>query len=204
MVRYIAFRSRELEHDTKGAFDRERDHADVARFCKQLEDPKTRHARAAKAYHCLFSLPRDDFERTGTGDWKEVVRDTLSTYERNRNRRLEWIAAEHKDLEHPHCHVVIKAVYETGEGARRQLRLSKEDIKEIRQVLGKELARRREAFRAMHPEPPRLTFQRLNMTVAVDRLLQWMSEQIRQERRHRQREMDEAHDRWLRDDGRDR
>jgi hypothetical protein len=199
MVRYIAFRSRELEEDRKGAFDAERDHADVNRFCERLDDWKTRHPKAAKAYHCLFSLPRGDFDRTGMADWKEVVRDTLASYERAHNRKLDWIASEHKDPKHPHCHVVIKAVYESGTGARRQLRLSKADIQEIRQTVGQELSRRREAYRALHPEPARDNSRGFDFAGATGQFMRWLQHRIERDRWEREREMESAHQRWLRE-----
>lgn len=198
MIRYVAFRSRDLEGKEKGAFDRDHDHADVKQFVQSIPDRLTRHRHAPKAFHSLFSLTRGEFERAGLQDWRQVVRDVMATYERESGRRLEWIAANHDNPAHPHCHVIIKGVYEKAEGERRKLRFDKADLRLLRQITGRELAYHRAQVRANERVAGRL-FEPGQMIRTAGSLLKTLQEMLWDERR-RQREAERARQRWLRDE----
>lgn len=198
MIRYVAFRSRDLEGKQKGAFDRQHDHADVREFVERIPDRLTRHQFAPKAFHCLFSLPREEFERTGLEDWRQVVRGVMAAYERESGRRLDWIAANHDNPTHPHCHVIIKAVYERDSGERRKLRFDKADLRLLRQITGRELAYHREQVRALERASGRfLEPERAVRTLGS--VLQTLQKMLEEERQ-RQREAERSRERWLRDE----
>lgn len=198
MIRYVAFRSRDLDGKEKGAFDRDHDHADVKEFVERIPDRLTRHERAPKAFHCLFSLPREEFERVGLQDWRQVVRDVMARYERESGRRLEWIAANHDNPTHPHCHVIIKAVYEKETGERHKLRFDRADLKLLRQITGRELAYHREQVRADERVNGRM-IEPDRAVRTVGSLLRTLQQMLEEERR-RQWEAERERDRWLRDE----
>jgi hypothetical protein len=128
-VRYHAFRSRELPHDERGMFDRTSDHADVGRFIASLDDPLTRDWQTRKGtviqppklHRLMFSLSRREFEASGLTSWKPVIREALESVERYHGIKLDWVAAEHQSLTHPHVHVDIKSVYTAADGTRHRL-----------------------------------------------------------------------------------
>ncbi len=204
MIRYVAFRSKDLEGKEKGAFGPDTDHSDVKSFIRDLPDRLTRHPKSPKAFHCLLSLSREEFDRCGLTDWREVTREVMQTYERETGRKLTWIASQHDNPTHPHCHIIVKAVYEDQSGRRRKLTLTREDLRQFRRVTGRVLAYHRAQARALEraagiPElhrGPELNYS----------LMKHFSRMIEEERRRRWREAERDHQRWLRgdDDDRDR
>lgn len=202
MVHYIAFRSRELPHEQKGGFDKECDHADAGRFNRSLDHRLTRHSQVPVAFHSVFSLPREEVVRAGLTEWKGFVREVMHKYEAERQIRLDWFAAFHDSESHPHCHVIIKAVYANRDGRECRLRFNKENLRQLRQLAGKTLAHQR----WLHQAPERAA--RAEATVRTQRtsarlktfgtVLDWLSNQIQQERWHRNKE-EREHQRWLRE-----
>jgi hypothetical protein len=198
MIRYVAFRSKDLEGKQKGAFGPENDHADVKAFVKDLPDRLTRHPKAPKAFHCLISLTREDFERCGLSDWKETVREVMRTYERETGRKLTWIASQHDNPTHPHCHIIVKAIYEDQNGRHRKLVMTKEDLRRFRQVTGRVLAYHRAQVRALERAAGIQVHQRA--LVAGESFMRQLWKMIDQERQRRESEAERAHQRWLRGD----
>lgn len=194
MIRYVAFRSKDVVDKEKGCFDREHDHANIKSFVRQLEDPLTRHPKAAKAYHCVFSLRRAEFDRLGLKDWRQIVRDAMETYERETGRKLEWIAANHDNQTHPHCHVIIKSAYELQDGQRKQLRLDRFDLKKFREVADQQLDRYRDKHRDLERADGQPEVDRWNR--AAGSLFATLQQMIFEEQRRR-RDSDRAHQRWL-------
>lgn len=132
-VRYHAFRTREVPRETRGMFNRDTDHADVAAFIRSLDDPLTRERptrngvqRYAVMHRLMFSLSRQEFEACGLTSWKPVIREALGAFERYHGIRLEWVAAEHLSKDHPHVHVDIKSVYLDANGKPHRLRITQE------------------------------------------------------------------------------
>lgn len=203
MIRYVAFRSKDLEGKPKGAFGPETDHADVKAFIREIPDRLTRHPRAPKAFHCLLSLSREEFERCGLTDWREVTREVMRTYEQESGRKLTWIASQHDNPTHPHCHIIVKAVYEDPSGQRRKLTLTREDLRQFRRITGRVLAYHRAQARALERAAGIPEVQR--EPARGDSLMRQFWRMIDDERRRREREAERAHQRWLRgDDDRDR
>jgi hypothetical protein len=202
MVHYIAFRSRQLAHEQKGGFDRDHDRADVDRFCHGLDHRLTRHPRVPVAFHAMVSLPREEADRAGLTDWRPLVREVMAKFEAEKQIRLEWFASFHDSETHPHCHIVIKAVYTNLDGRESRLRFNKEDLRQLRQLAGRTLAYHRyqhqapeRAARALQIEQNRQVTERFR---AMQSGIDWIREQIRKQRRPDRDE--DAHQRWLRDD----
>jgi hypothetical protein len=128
-VRYYAFRTREVEKDQVGIFDRASDHADVKRFVRNLDDPLTadkpgRPPRFAKIHRVLFTMSGAEFRRWGLTSWQPIVREAIANFEQRHGMKLDWVAAEHPSPGHPHCHVAIKSVCEDKDGDRHRLRIT--------------------------------------------------------------------------------
>jgi hypothetical protein len=201
-LRYVAWRSEDVKGRTPHIFDDRSDAADVGRFMEDLEDPLTRHQKSAKAYHCLFSLKRPDFDRAGMSDWRDEVREVMRTYELQTRRKLHWIASFHDNPGRPHCHVIIKATYTNIDGHEKKLFLNRNEVERIKEITGKALEVRgltphrsapvRDMARGMSP-----------WVAAAGSTLSWLQERIREEGRRRAREEEEMHRRWLHEEERD-
>jgi type IV secretory pathway VirD2 relaxase len=142
-VKYIAFRSREMPGEERGAFDRRTDHADVARFNDKLDDYMTRHPAATKMYKMTVSLSEQEFRGMGLTSWKPIVREVMANLEQKWGREFQWIASEHMAKGHPHVHIAIKGTCVDQTGRYRQLRLDKDHLKDIKKEFGRVIERTR-------------------------------------------------------------
>ena len=96
-------------------------------------DGTTPEGEPGKAYGPIRDdVDADDFERRGRGDrhqfrfivsaedgtelkdLKGFTRDLMGQMERDLGTRLEWIAVDHWDTEHPHTHIVLRGKDQTG------------------------------------------------------------------------------------------
>jgi hypothetical protein len=192
MIRYIAFRSRDLEGQEKGAFGPDTDHAHIKRFVQDLPDRLTRHPQAVKAFHTVFSLSREEWNRLGLTDWRPIVREVMQAYERESGRKLTWIAAQHhNNPTHPHCHVVIKAVYENEDGQRRKLFLRRQDLARFKEIMSRTLRPYRDQARILEQEAssrPRFRIEPKDMRSIAEGIRRWFAhmeyQQRLAERRH--------------------
>jgi len=194
-LNYAAFRS---EGAKQGAliFDDRTDSADVKSFLGRLDDPVSRHPRAAKAFHALFSLPTDAHARAGI-HWPDVVREVMRHYEIQTGKRLDWIAVEHPDPRHRHVHLVLKGVFTDRAGRSKRLFLGRAEIERIKELVGRALEARglmpehmrtgREEARPTRPARDRS--ERIAMAGAV---LDWLTQSIKAHQRRRQQDLDKA------------
>lgn len=150
-VRYHAFRTREIPHEQKGIFSKDKDHADIGEFIASLDDPLTRPKQTRRGeiqyavmHRLMFSLSRKEFQACGFTSWKPVIREALGYVERYHGIQLEWVAAEHQSQEHPHVHVDIKSVYTDAQGNRHRLRITQELRSHIRWAVEGIMKRERE------------------------------------------------------------
>jgi type IV secretory pathway VirD2 relaxase len=51
---------------------------------------------------------------TELGELKAFTRDLMSQMERDLGTKLDWVAVDHWDTEHPHTHIVLRGVDDTG------------------------------------------------------------------------------------------
>lgn len=134
--KYVGFRSKELNE--KGFFSAYTDTANHSNFIKRLENnPALKHSNTVKVHKLVFALPKDAYaayKRSGK-DFKDIVRQTMSDYEKNHDVKLDWIANIHKGdkSENPHCHVIIKGVSDIkGDRGYKRIKFRKDDFKELR------------------------------------------------------------------------
>ena len=130
-TKYIAFRSRE---GNLGAFNNEKEYADVKEFNRNLEDRITAHPAAPKVYKVVVSLSGDEYEKMGI-NYREFIRDTLSSYEAYSGKKFTWIAAEHMNCKHPHIHVLIKAAYQDRHGLDYRLNFNQYEFTQFKNFL---------------------------------------------------------------------
>ena len=130
-TKYIAFRSRE---GGLGAFDMEKEHADVKVFNKGLKDRITSHPASPKVYKVVISLSGDEYKKAGI-NYREFIRNTLSNYEIYSGRKLTWIASEHMNCGHPHVHLLIKPTYQDRHGLSYRLKFNQYEFDQFKNYL---------------------------------------------------------------------
>lgn len=156
-AKYICYRERQGEMEKLGVFSKDNDHASLKGFQKMLDDKKTKHPSVAVAHELLFSMSRDEWERSDfqPGDYKTFIREVMKRYEMTTGKRLDWIAAEHLNDNNPHAHVIIKAVYHDRDGVPFRLKIEKSD-REVFRELFQEV---KNDIRGFELEPPHKNYE---------------------------------------------
>ena len=96
-------------------FDAERDDADHWAFAERCEGDR---------HHFRFIVSPDD--AVEMSDLKTFARDLVGQMEKDLGTKLEWVAVDHWNTEHPHVHLIVRGVREDGEN----LVISRDYIKE--------------------------------------------------------------------------
>ena len=91
------------------------DHADPKAFAQRCEDDR---------HHFRFIVSPDD--AVEMSDLKTFARDLVGQMEKDLGTKLEWVAVDHWNTEHPHVHLIVRGVREDGEN----LVISRDYIKE--------------------------------------------------------------------------
>jgi len=131
--RYLA-RESALEKNAKVAgFNREKEGVDIA---GQLESWQA--ARDPQMWKIILSPEFGD-----QVDLSRLTRDLITQMEKDLGTRLEWAAAEHYNTEHPHLHVVIRGVRDSGE----VLRLSRDYVQQGIRSIAADLCTRQLGYR---------------------------------------------------------
>ena len=76
-------------------------------------------------------------------DLSRLARELITQMEKDLGTKLEWVAAEHYNTEHPHVHVVIRGVRDSGE----VLRLSREYVQQGIRAIAADLCTRQLGYR---------------------------------------------------------
>ena len=84
-------------------FDAEHDEADGRAFAGRCVDDR---------HHFRFIVSPEDAAEIA--DLKAFTRDLMTNAERDLGTRLEWLAVEHHNTEHPHLHVLVRGRAEDG------------------------------------------------------------------------------------------
>lgn len=157
-VRYIGFREREDKSESLGLFSEEHDVADAESFIKSLDAKRFSHPDVPNLHTVLFSMSGDEWNRSGfqPGDYQKMIRNVMKEWEIRTGYRLEWVAAEHRNPDHPHCHVAIRAAYKDRDGVEHRLKISNEDRKFFREQFQKA----KENHRLIDPPPKELAYER--------------------------------------------
>jgi type IV secretory pathway VirD2 relaxase len=85
-------------------FDAAGDDADYRGFAERCE---------ADRHHFRFIISPDD--ATELSDLKALTRDLMAQAQRDLGSRLEWVAVDHWNTEHPHVHVIIRGRADDGQ-----------------------------------------------------------------------------------------
>ncbi len=102
-LRYIQRDGVSKEHEPGQLYDAEDNHADGNSFLKRSEGD--RHQ-----FRFIVS-PEDGSEFC---DLKPFIRDLMKTMEDDLGTRLDWVAVDHFNTEHPHTHIVLRGKDDTG------------------------------------------------------------------------------------------
>src|SRR2546430_1008952 len=78
-------------------FDAERDSTDHRAFAERCDSDR---------HHFRFIVSPDD--ATELSDLKTFARDLMAQAQRDLGTRLDWVAVDHWNTEHPHVHVIIR------------------------------------------------------------------------------------------------
>jgi type IV secretory pathway VirD2 relaxase len=85
-------------------FDAERDSTDHRAFAERCDsDP----------HHFRFIVSPDD--ATEVSDLKSFTRDLMAQAQRDLGTRLDWVAVDHWNTEHPHVHVIFRGRTDDGQ-----------------------------------------------------------------------------------------
>ena len=84
-------------------FDAEHDDADHRAFADRCEDDR---------HHFRFIVSPEDAEQLS--DLKAFTRDLMAQAERDLGTKLDWVAVDHWNTEHPHIHVIVRGKGDDG------------------------------------------------------------------------------------------
>jgi len=84
-------------------FDAQGDSADYKEFAERC---------AGDRHHFRFIVSPDDAEQLS--DLKAFTRDLMGQAERDLGTKLDWVAVDHWNTEHPHIHVIVRGVSDDG------------------------------------------------------------------------------------------
>jgi len=81
-------------------------------------------------------------------DLRQLTREVLGQLERDSGAELPpWIAAEHRNTDHPHVHVVMAARRQLENGRYQSLLITRQRLQRIKEATGLEMHRQREPER---------------------------------------------------------
>ncbi|MEW6121691.1 MAG: DUF3363 domain-containing protein [Pseudomonadota bacterium] len=96
-------------------FGPDTENADVGAFAERCQDDR---------HHFRFIISPDD--ALEMSDLKSFTRDLVGQMEKDLGTRLDWVAVDHWNTEHPHIHLIVRGVGDDG----RDLVISRDYIKE--------------------------------------------------------------------------
>ena len=132
--RYLARESATFESDAKPVgFSRESDGVDIAGRLQSWQ------AAGDQQFWKLIVSP----EFGDRADLSRLTRELIKQMEMDLGTDLEWVAAEHRNTEHPHVHVVIRGVRDSGE----VLRLSRDYVQQGIRGIAADLCTRQLGYR---------------------------------------------------------
>ncbi|MBN9074707.1 MAG: type VI secretion protein [Rhizobiales bacterium 65-79] len=91
------------------------DDADPKAFAERCQDDR---------HHFRFIVSPDD--ATDMADLRSFARDLVTQMEKDLDTRLDWVAVDHWNTEHPHVHLIVRGVRKDGQ----DLVISRDYIKE--------------------------------------------------------------------------
>jgi len=132
--RYLARESAAFENDAKPVgFNRETEGVDIARKLQSWQN-----ADDQQFWKLIVSPEFGD-----RVDLSRLTRELIKQMEKDLGTDFEWVAAEHYNTEHPHVHVVIRGVRDSGEA----LRLTREYVQQGIRTIAADLCTRQIGYR---------------------------------------------------------
>ena len=108
-------------------FNAEHDDADHRAFAERCEGDR---------HHFRFIVSPDDAAELS--DLKTLTRDLMAQAQRDLGTKLDWVAVDHWNTEHPHIHVIVRGRADDG----RDLVISRDYIREGMRARARDLATR--------------------------------------------------------------
>jgi type IV secretory pathway VirD2 relaxase len=102
-LRYIQRDGVSKDHEPGRLYDAAQDEADGKAFLDRSDGDR---------HQFRFIVSPED--ATEIADLKPFVRDLMSTMEKDLGTRLDWVAVDHFNTEHPHTHIVLRGKDELG------------------------------------------------------------------------------------------
>jgi len=120
--RYLARESATYEADPKGAgFDQSGQGIDMASQLEQWQAARDR-------LFWKFILSPEFGDRV---DLERLTRDVMAKMEQDLGTKLEWVAVAHHNTEHPHVHIGLRGVRDSGQTLQLERHYIKEGIRAV-------------------------------------------------------------------------
>ncbi len=131
-IRYFRFRPRGDEEKPRQIFTRDGT-INTEEAMRRLDE----HQHGRYLVHTLLLSPPQE-ERPE--DLREMTRHIVAELEKDKGCRMEWMAVEHHNTEHPHVHLVVCGGAYTEHGESVGVRFDKPDVERVKQ-LGRDYCR---------------------------------------------------------------
>lgn len=141
-TRYAAYRDQASPEgrlfDGEGTIgDEER--RELVRHIRETTIPAPGREAAGRAFYRMIISPED---ARGV-DLRELTRRTLAQLQNDCGRLPPWIAAEHRNTDHPHVHVILAARHKEVSGRARTLIINRPRLDRMKGAMTMELTRQR-------------------------------------------------------------
>ena len=103
-LRYLRREGVTRDGEQARMFGADADEADHDAFAERCKDDR---------HHFRFIVSPDD--AVELGDLKSFARDLMTDMERDLGTKLDWIAVDHWNTEHPHVHILVRGIADDGE-----------------------------------------------------------------------------------------
>ena len=103
-LRYLGRDGTTRDGEPGRLFDAQVDAADAQMFANRCDNDR---------HHFRFIVSPDD--ATELADLKTFTRELMTQAERDLGTKLDWVAVDHWNTEHPHIHVLVRGRTDTGE-----------------------------------------------------------------------------------------
>jgi hypothetical protein len=131
-IKYFRYRPRADGERPRQIFTRDRT-ITTEEAMRRLDE----HQHGRYLVHTLLLSPPDE-ERPE--DLREMTRHIVRELEKDKGCRMEWMAVEHHNTEHPHVHLVVCGGAYTEDGESVGVRFEKPDVARVKQ-LGRDYCR---------------------------------------------------------------
>lgn len=111
----------------------------LVRHIRETTLPEPGREAGGRAFYRMIISPED----AHGVDLRELTRRTMAQLQQDCGRLPPWIAAEHRNTDHPHVHVILAARHMKVSGRARTLIINKPRLERMKGAMAMELARQR-------------------------------------------------------------